>query len=372
VAKVRKDPKGSKTATEPAPPSRALKDKAMSPRGPTSADRLERRGAGPSSPFLELRSTDFDEIALAFQRWNHRFQQLSRGPFRGSFALAQAEGVQLLRVSVNRVIHAQGAPPRDSFLFAPVGEDNRGAVFRKRHLPVGALVAIAPGGEMDHLSSADYSTLALTVDGQALRASAAVLGGVEPDKVLGGKVAVTPGMGPCLAFQAHLGQLLAKLGESPALLTDPRAGRQLAQDCLRRLVRLLTRIDPRGADPVRPSNPVRLVLRAEDLMRACLRDPLTTFDLCRELQVSERTLQYAFREVRGMSPMAYYKAKRLNAVRQDLRGEGADTATVHEVAQRWGFWHTGEFAADYRRLFGELPSQTLRGSRPVAYPPAGA
>jgi AraC family ethanolamine operon transcriptional activator len=32
---------------------------------------------------------------------------------------------------------------------------------------------------------------------------------------------------------------------------------------------------------------------------------------------------------------------------------------VHEVAQRWGFWHTGEFAADYCRLFGELPSQTL-------------
>ena len=35
--------------------------------------------------------------------------------------------------------------------------------------------------------------------------------------------------------------------------------------------------------------------------------------------------------------------------------------TVQEIAQRWGFWHTGEFAADYRRLFGELPSQTFNG-----------
>ena len=36
--------------------------------------------------------------------------------------------------------------------------------------------------------------------------------------------------------------------------------------------------------------------------------------------------------------------------------------TVAEVAGRWGFWHMGQMAADYRKLFDELPSQTLRGS----------
>jgi AraC family ethanolamine operon transcriptional activator len=34
---------------------------------------------------------------------------------------------------------------------------------------------------------------------------------------------------------------------------------------------------------------------------------------------------------------------------------------VQEIAQRWGFWHTGELAASYQRLFGELPSQTFNG-----------
>jgi AraC family ethanolamine operon transcriptional activator len=84
-------------------------------------------------------------------------------------------------------------------------------------------------------------------------------------------------------------------------------------------------------------------------------------DLCRELAVSERTLHYAFQEVRGLSPMAYFQANRLNAVRQELKAAPAGTATVQEIAQRWGFFHTGEFAAAYRRLFGELPSQTLNG-----------
>ena len=95
-------------------------------------------------------------------------------------------------------------------------------------------------------------------------------------------------------------------------------------------------------------------------MRPCLGGSLSLLDLCRELGVSERTLHYAFQEVRGLSPMAYFKAVRLNGARRELKSAAA-TATVHEIAQRWGYWHTGEFAAAYRRLFGELPSQTLNG-----------
>jgi AraC family ethanolamine operon transcriptional activator len=76
--------------------------------------------------------------------------------------------------------------------------------------------------------------------------------------------------------------------------------------------------------------------------------------------VSERTLLYAFREVRGLSPRAYFNASRLNALRRELKA-AADTATVREIAARWDFRHSGEFAAAYRRLFGELPSWTLNG-----------
>jgi AraC family ethanolamine operon transcriptional activator len=128
--------------------------------------------------------------------------------------------------------------------------------------------------------------------------------------------------------------------------------------CLRGFAEMLSRPDD-GRTACRPPHRARVVRRAEEYMQAHLGDPLSVLDLCREVAVSERTLHYAYQEVRGLSPMTYFKASRLNAVRQELKTTPADAVTVHEIAQRWGFWHTGEFAADYRRLFGELPSETF-------------
>jgi AraC family ethanolamine operon transcriptional activator len=142
------------------------------------------------------------------------------------------------------------------------------------------------------------------------------------------------------------------------LLAQPRTRRVVEQEYVQRVVAVIAQSTGGDRTACWSSNRGRLVRRADDYMRAFLGEPLSVLDLCRELGVSERTLHYAFQEVRGLSPMAYFKALRLNAVRQELK-TAPDTTTVQEIAQRWGFWHTGEFAAAYRRLFGELPSRTL-------------
>jgi AraC family ethanolamine operon transcriptional activator len=40
----------------------------------------------------------------------------------------------------------------------------------------------------------------------------------------------------------------------------------------------------------------------------------------------------------------------------------APESRVADIAIRWGFWHMGQFARDYRAMFGELPSETLKKS----------
>jgi AraC-like DNA-binding protein len=49
---------------------------------------------------------------------------------------------------------------------------------------------------------------------------------------------------------------------------------------------------------------------------------------------------------------------RLDRVRDELAADDP-LASVTDVALRWGFSHTGRFAADYRRRFGMSPSADL-------------
>ena len=88
-------------------------------------------------------------------------------------------------------------------------------------------------------------------------------------------------------------------------------------------------------------------------------EPLTVQQICGAIGVSERTLQYAFQEQLGVTPKQYLQSVRLGGVRRDLRGS-EPSIKIADVANRWGFWHLGQFAADYCRQFGELPSENCR------------
>jgi len=103
-----------------------------------------------------------------------------------------------------------------------------------------------------------------------------------------------------------------------------------------------------------------IVKIAEDYALSHLDDYLYVSDLCKVAAVSERTLEYAFKEVMGLTPMTYLIRLRLHRVRQALLAGTQGSTTVSAEALEWGFWHFGEFSRAYKECFGELPSDTLR------------
>jgi AraC family ethanolamine operon transcriptional activator len=103
-----------------------------------------------------------------------------------------------------------------------------------------------------------------------------------------------------------------------------------------------------------------LVKQAEEYMRSHLEAPITLMSLCKALHISERPLNYGFQEVFGVSPMAYLKTLRLQAVRTQLQQANPDTTAIAEIANRFGFQSLGHFSRDYKIMFGELPSETLK------------
>ena len=104
----------------------------------------------------------------------------------------------------------------------------------------------------------------------------------------------------------------------------------------------------------------RALKQAEDYLLAHVDEHVSIIDLCLATGVSDRVLRYVFEDTLGMSPMRYLKVRRLNGVRRALKAADPATNDVTTIAGEWGLWHLGHFSADYKGMFGELPSETLR------------
>lgn len=87
--------------------------------------------------------------------------------------------------------------------------------------------------------------------------------------------------------------------------------------------------------------------------------PITIVDLAEHAGVSSRSIFNGFRRFRNTSPMLYLKEVRMRRVNEELKRLRPAETTVTTVAYHWGFTHLGHFTTDYKRRFGESPSQTL-------------
>lgn len=105
-----------------------------------------------------------------------------------------------------------------------------------------------------------------------------------------------------------------------------------------------------------------LVEQAERLALADLDEPLHISALCRALSVSERTLRNAFHNTCGLAPCRHLRMLRLSHARCALLAADCKRVTVTEIATGFGFLELGRFSVEYRKVFGESPSQTLHGA----------
>jgi len=103
----------------------------------------------------------------------------------------------------------------------------------------------------------------------------------------------------------------------------------------------------------RPLEP-NFLKRADRFVEAQRGAPLSVSDVAAHLKVSDRTLEKAFAEFRGITAVAHLRNRRLDDARAALE-EG--TAGVAEVATRFGFGSTTTFALEFRKRFGVPPSR---------------
>ena len=165
------------------------------------------------------------------------------------------------------------------------------------------------------------------------------------------------------SFLSLLGTLCRELNEE-----SHKFGRQndvirhLEMAMWKRFIDLVPALEPEPRAPFSkgkgeiPANIARVI----DAIEVHTEEDLRLRDLVRFANMSVRSLQMGFSSATGVTPMAYVKKVKLRKLRSALRKTAPGSDTVRDLAARWGFYHIGNLARDYRSEFGELPSATLK------------
>lgn len=163
-------------------------------------------------------------------------------------------------------------------------------------------------------------------------------------------------------WSAMVAYLLAELDQRPDCLASAETQGLIAS---RIATTLLCSLEHTYSDTFRQP-PRRIapshVKRVRDYIDANAAAPLTVAHLAAYAGVSASTLHAGFREYMDSSPMAYLREVRLRRVHEALLTASPASATVTDIALRWGFHHLGHFTSYYKKRFNKLPCDTLRKS----------
>jgi len=296
--------------------------------------------------------------------WELIARQIDGGKLYNRKDYLVTPSVVLYRETLTPAVRVQGLSPAGYLSFAILLRSGLRTTYYGVHPDASSRLIVAAPGGVDVTLDAEYSHLILLVRMELLQrrlpaqclaslTRAAVRHGVHlaPSKLAG--------------FRNWLARTLKLAFGDPHAFEHAAVIASLEEDLLHWLTLICAPSDssPHAARRRRGLDRTLDYLRTADVSR------VSVADLCRVAQVSERTLRYAFHDELDLSPLAFLRRLRLHAARRDLMNAEDTLHRVTDVANRQGFLELGRFAADYRRLFGELPSETLARRRAVAPSP---
>lgn len=327
---------------------------------------LETSHTGPSVTVTEL--DDPTAVGEGIELIDQEVVQLGAVPFRARRVIVRLEDSAVVFHSTSVRVRTHTSVSKGLIAYVAFGPRVRGTVNGQPVRP-GLVLAAEPGAEARFVVDAGWSNVTFFVPPQEIRMHLAA-------RQREGDFRLPHGIELLRVREQRARQLFSwgkrlvdLAARQPALFDGRRRERVAARAELLETI-LSTLWEARDFEPARDDRKGRdksLIVRAAEefaLSQDC--ETLYVSDLCRAAGVSERTLEYAFKEIMGLAPMAYLIRVRLHRVRRALLAATHGSTTISAEALNCGFWHFGDFSRAYKACFGELPSETLRRKPPSA------
>ena len=303
--------------------------------------------------------SDFDEFTHTARAWDLYIRQIERGSFEGDLFQFGTVDIQFAHAAFKPGTYQQGAPPSGFRTLCILSDPTSHLIWRRRTIAANAVMAFPLGAELDAVSKGGrLEVFTLSFSDKLLADICQMVGYLDLDKLLNGQDVIVTKPQSIVEIREFLYRICIELTKYPTKLDNKSIQYELEFELPRKLLLALSESHEKMPKPIFRMRDLAL-RHIEDYLKEYPNTPHTVRDLCRVGNVSERTLQYAFRERFGIPPKSFLLALRLNGVRRELKSADTSSATITDLATQWGFWHMSQFASDYRCLFGELPSETI-------------
>ena len=296
---------------------------------------------------------DIEELNYCVSPWQLDMRQISGGKFHALLDFAQINGILLSRERWSQRVRASGVSPGDYLAVAgPCTKRSfqwRGTEIDSRRVLTGSAIStdfVTPVGA-DHWVILVPKDLLISKLG--LESAAVGLNRRQP---------INCGSKLSRHLFTLVDRTIHQIRAEGDLPSDDLMLDDIESELMKTIATVFVEIDRNGDGSTHRSRYLaccRAISYAEDLQ-----SPIRVPELAATVGVSQRVLELGFKETLGISPQRYLRLCRLNHLHRELRGAQPALATVTATAHHWGFSELGRVAVEYRRLFGESPSSTLR------------
>jgi AraC-like DNA-binding protein len=310
--------------------------------------------AGPPQIVLDAEFKDMGRFGTALG-WDLDFRQLEAGPLRARARAWAARRHVTIAVHFNRSFHQLGQAPKDLVCLGLPGSGLDEFSWCGTAVRGGSLINFNLASGFDSRTLRHFHGHVIAFERGRLQELAGAMRLDTPlDRLVGSGAAWRSPQSHDLGHRLERAMPLVSTVPSHA----PDDGDFFDEGLGLAILAIVSGEERQAVDDDRTQH-ARILQRSLDILADSDQLPIGVAELCRRVGTSLSTLKRVFAARFDMTPKAYIRARCLSAVRDELALAPPGTP-VADVANRWGFWHMGQFARDYRAMFGELPSETLK------------
>lgn len=304
--------------------------------------------------------TNFEMFTSILAGYDIDCKQIDCGNFYATLQQIECDSVFINRFTTARCLDVKGAPPRGLITFGIPTKNCLPFIWRNKASSGNTIQIYKPHTELEMITHSAFEAIDVSISEDAFNILNQQWGLPKLDKLIGTREMVVCRPNIMGQLRNTLQIICKVIDDNPNFLKHNINLQNLIKYEVPHLLMQALITAEVSVIKAAPEKRCYALKTAVDYIQATPFDSISLHQFCSTNDINARTLQRAFIEKYGVSPNSYVKALHLNSVYKKLSNNDTDKTTrIADVASSNGFWHMSQFAADYKRQFGELPSATL-------------